>query len=39
MNLLRTVAGKTEIVGSEVKRLERKQAKEIQSRNKKQLGP
>ena len=39
MNLLRTVAGKSEIVGSEVKRLERKQAKEIQSRNKKQFGP
>ncbi len=35
MNLLRTVAGKSEILRSEVKRLERKQAKEIEARNKK----
>jgi hypothetical protein len=39
MNFLRVAANRTEIVGSEVKRLERKQAKEIQSRNKKQFGP
>jgi Domain of unknown function (DUF1707) len=39
MNLLRVVTNKREIVQSEVKRLERKQAKEIQSRNKKQSGP
>jgi hypothetical protein len=39
MNLLRTVAGKSEIVAGEAKRLERKQAKEIEARNKKQPGP
>jgi hypothetical protein len=40
MNLLRNLAGKREIVAGEVKRLERKQAKEIAARNKKnQLGP
>jgi uncharacterized membrane protein len=40
MNLLRTLAGKSEIVAGEVRRLERKQAKEIQARNKKnQPGP
>jgi hypothetical protein len=39
MNLIRTVGSKNEIMASEVKRLERKQAKEIEARNKKQLGP
>jgi hypothetical protein len=39
MNVVRVVASKSEIVNSEVKRLERKQAKEIEARNKKQLGP
>jgi len=39
MNLLRVSTNKSEIVGAEVKRLERKQAKEIQARNKKQFGP
>jgi len=38
MNLVRTLASKSEIVENEVKRLERKRAKEIQARNKKQLG-
>lgn len=38
MNLLRTLASKSEIVDNEVKRLERKRAKEIEARNKKQLG-
>jgi Domain of unknown function (DUF1707) len=38
MNLVRTLASRSEIVDNEVKRLERKQAKEIEARNKKQLG-
>jgi uncharacterized membrane protein len=38
MNLVRVVASKSEIVDNEVKRLERKRAKEIEARNKKQLG-
>jgi len=38
MNLLRTLASRSEIVDNEVKRLERRQAKEIRARNKKQLG-
>ena len=36
MNLLRVATNRNEIVRSEVKRLERKQAKEIEARNKKQ---
>ena len=36
MNLFRVATNRTEIVRSEVKRLERKQAKEIEARNKKQ---
>ena len=40
MNLFRVATNKTEMVASEVKRLERKQAKEIEARNKKkQSGP
>jgi hypothetical protein len=40
MNLVRTLGSHREIVASEVKRLERKRAKEIEARNKKkQLGP
>ncbi len=35
MNLFRVATNRTEIVRSEVKRLERKQAKEIEARNKK----
>jgi hypothetical protein len=35
MNLLRTLASKSEIVDNELKRLERKQAKEIEARNEK----
>jgi CDP-diglyceride synthetase len=39
MNFIRVVAGKTDIVTSEVKRLERKRAKEIEAQNqKRQLG-
>jgi hypothetical protein len=38
LNVVRTLSSKSEIVGNEVKRLERKRAKEIQARNKKQLG-
>jgi hypothetical protein len=39
MNLVRTLSSKSEIVDNEVKRLERKRAKEIEARNKKrQLG-
>jgi uncharacterized membrane protein len=39
MNLIRVVVGRNEIVDNEVKRLERKRAKEIEARNKKrQLG-
>jgi Domain of unknown function (DUF1707) len=40
MNFVRVAANRREIVAAEVKRLERKQAKEIEARNKKnQLGP
>ena len=39
MNLFRVITNKTEIVASEVKRLQRKQAKEIEARNRKQSGP
>jgi Domain of unknown function (DUF1707) len=39
MNAVRTMANKSEIVASEVKRLERKRTKEIESRKKKQTGP
>ncbi len=39
MNLFRVATSRTEMVASEVKRLERKQAKEIQARKKKQSGP
>jgi hypothetical protein len=39
MNAIRTWSNKSEIVESEVKRLERKQAKEIEARNKKPLDP
>jgi uncharacterized protein DUF1707 len=35
MNVVRTLSSKNEIMSSEVRRLERKQAKEIESRNKK----
>ena len=35
MNLFRTLASKSEIVGSEVRRLERKRAKELEARTKK----
>ena len=38
MNFIRVIASKSEIVDNEVKRLERKRAKEIEARNKKQLG-
>jgi hypothetical protein len=37
LNLVRTLSSRSEVVDSEVKRLERKRAKEIQARNKKQL--
>ena len=39
MNFVRVAANRRELVGEEVARLERKRAKEIQARNKKQLGP
>ena len=40
MNLVRVVASKHEIVGSEVRRLERKRAKELEARSKKkQIDP
>jgi hypothetical protein len=39
MNLIRTIASQREIVASEVKRLERKQAKELEARNKKRIDP
>lgn len=39
MNFVRVAANRGEMVASEVKRLERKQAKEIEARNKKRLGP
>jgi len=40
MNLVRVVANKSEIVGSEVRRLERKRAKELEARTKrKQIDP
>ena len=40
MNLVRVAASRTEIVASEVRRLERKRAKELEAqRKKKQLGP
>jgi hypothetical protein len=39
MNFVRVAANRGEIVAGEVTRLERKQAKEIEARNKKRLGP
>ena len=40
MNLVRVVANKSEIIGSEVRRLERKRAKELEARTKrKQIDP
>ena len=39
LNFLRVATNRSEIVESEVKRLERRQAKEIQARNKKQIDP
>lgn len=39
MNFIRVSASRSEVVKSEVKRLERKQAREIEARNKKQSGP
>jgi hypothetical protein len=38
MNLVRTLASKSEIMTNEVRRLERKRAREIEAQNKKQLG-
>ena len=39
LNLLRVLTSRSETVASEVRRLERRQAKEIEARNKKQSGP
>jgi Domain of unknown function (DUF1707) len=39
MNFVRVAANRRELVATELRRLERKQAKEIESRRKKQLGP
>ena len=39
LNLLRAVFNKREIVASEVRRLERKRAKELEARTKKQIDP
>lgn len=39
MNFVRVAANRGEMVAGEVKRLERKQAREIEARNKKQRGP